>query len=337
MGYLGALSVIVSLVAAAAHAGPRLESIKRRGFLACGVEPVVAGFADVDAQGHYRGLDVDLCRALSAAIFGTPDNVKYVQALTVGEFLRAAEIDVVSRRLTWELRREASLGLLFGPVTFYDGQGFLVSKQLSRANIRQLSGVEMCVAGGTVFESNVGSYFDAHALALKKHVLESGSTFDEIANALTTGRCRIYTADVSELGAIRSKLPDSGAFDILSEQISREPLAPMVRQDDAQFFTLLRWTVFALINAEELGVTSKNVDEMRKSTSADVQRLLGVVPGNGKALGLSETWAYNMIKALGNYGEIFERNLGRDSPIKLDRGLNRLSTAGGLMYAPPLR
>jgi general L-amino acid transport system substrate-binding protein len=242
----------------------------------------------------------------------------------------------VSRRLTWELSREAPLGLLFGPITFYDGQGFLVAKRLGVTQLRQLAGMGVCVAGGTHFEFNVGTYFASRKLSLKKQVLETGK-FDEIADALRTGRCRAYTADVSDLGAIRRTLPRPGDFDILAEQISREPLAPLVRQADPHFFTVLRWTIFALINAEELGVTSKNVDAMRASANVNVQRLLGVVPGNGKALGLRESWAYDAIKALGNYGEIFERNVGRDSPIKLNRGLNRLSTAGGLMYAPPLR
>jgi len=327
----------LALAATVADAGPRLDAIKRRGHLVCGVEPIVAGFAEVDAQGRYRGLDVDVCRALSATIFGTPDKIKYVTVLSVAHFLKTGEIDVVSRRLTWELQREGPLGLLFGPITFYDGQGFLVSKKLGVTSPRQLGGVTMCVAGGTVFEFNAGVFFGTRALELKKIVLESPHKYDEIGEALTTGRCQAYTGDVSDLGAIRSKLPKAGDFDILSEQISREPLAPLVRQDDPQFFTILRWTIFALINAEELGVTSKNIDEMRKSANLEVQRLLGVVPGNGKALGLSETWAYNAIKALGNYGEIFERNVGQGSPIKLERGLNRLSTNGGLMYAPPLR
>jgi general L-amino acid transport system substrate-binding protein len=329
--------VMLGLAATTAEAGPRLERIERRGFVTCGVEPAVAGFAEADGQGRYRGLDADICRALSAAIFGTPDKVKYVPVLSLTEFLRTDEIDVVSRRLTWELQREGPPGVLFGPITFYDGQGFLVSKKLGVTNPLQLAGVEMCVAGGTVFEFNIGAYFGAHALEPRKLVLESAAKFDEIAAALATGRCRVYTADVSELGAIRSRLARPGDFDILSEHISREPLAPLVRQDDVQFFKVLRWTIFALINAEELGVTSGNVDEMRKSANVDVQRLLGVVPGNGKALGLSESWAFNMIKALGNYGELFDKNVGRDSPLKLDRGLNRLSTVGGLMYAPPLR
>jgi general L-amino acid transport system substrate-binding protein len=335
--YLTLVWIILALVTTPTQAGSRLERIQRRGTLVCGVEPTVPGFADVDAQGRYRGLDVDICRALSAAIFGTPDKVKYVPVLTVAEFLRTDDIDIVSRRLTWELRREAPLGLLFGPITFYDGQGFLVSKKLGITNPRQLAGVPMCVAGGTVFEFNAGAYFEAQSLEIRKVLLESHTRFDEIAEALTTGRCRAYTADVSELGGIRSKLPHPGDFDILTAQISREPLAPLVRQDDPQFFTILRWTIFALVNAEELGISSANVDDMRKSTIVDVQRLLGVVAGNGKALGLSEEWAYHAIKALGNYGEMFERNVGRDSAIKLDRGLNRLWTNGGLMYAPPLR
>jgi general L-amino acid transport system substrate-binding protein len=335
--YLHLTTLILGVIAMTAQAGPRLETIERRGFLTCGVEPVVAGFAEVDAQGRYRGLDVDICRALSAAIFGTPDNVKYVPVLTVAEFLRTDDIDVVSRRLTWELQREGPLGLLFGPVTFHDGQGFLVSKHLNVTTPRQLAGTPICVAGGTSFELNVGSYFGTRKLELKKVLLESARQFDEIATALAKKQCVAYTADVSELGAIRSKVSRPDDFDILSEQISKEPLAPVVRQDDPRFFTVLRWTMFALINAEELGVTAHNVDEMRKSTNVDVQRLLGVVPGNGKALGLNESWAYNVIKALGNYGEMFERTVGRDSPIKLERGLNRLSTAGGLMYAPPLR
>ena len=338
------MRILISLIVvalcwttAAAQTAPRLKEIEQRGFLTCGIEPAVAGFAEADAEGHYRGLDVDVCRALSAAIFGTPDKVKYVRVLSVAEFRRDDTIDLASRRLTWELRRESPLGLLFGPITFYDGQGFLVSKALGATTPGQLAGVKMCVAGGTGFELNVGTYFRTHSLPLEKVILESAQRFDEIIAALGSGRCQAYTADVSELGAIRSRLPKPGDFDILAEQISREPLAPLVREDDAQFFSVVRWTIFALINAEELGITSGNVKEMRKSTNVDAQRLLGVVAGNGKALGLGESWAYDAIRTVGNYGEIFDRNVGRDSPIKLDRGLNRLAAAGGLMYAPPLR
>ena len=331
------VAVGLTLPAAAAHAGPRLDAIRRRGTLTCGVDARVPGFAERDAQGRYRGLDVDICRALSAAIFGVPDKVAFVQASSVAEFRRSSAIDVVSRRLTWELRREAPLGLLFGPITFYDGQGFLVARRVGATTVDRLSGVAMCVAGGTPFEFNAGMHFREHGLELKEVVLESPDDFDAIANALAGDRCAAYTADVSELGAIRARMQRPADWDILADRISQEPLAQLVRADDPQFYDILRWTVFALIEAERLGVTSANADEMKTSEHVEVQRLLGVVPGNGKALGLPEAWAYNVIKALGNYGEMFERNVGRGSPIGLVRGLNRLWTNGGLMYAPPLR
>jgi len=337
MKALFGVALLLTIAGAPFHAASRLETIQRRGHLGCGVEPAVAGFAETDAQGRYRGLDIDICRALAAAIFGAPDNVTFVPAPTVAAFLANDDIDVVSRRLTWELQREASLGLLFGPITFYDGQGFLVARKLAITEPRQLAGQPVCVAGGTNFEFALGAWFGARHLDLKKTVIDPASTFGAVADSLDAGRCTAYTADVSDLAAIRGKAARPADFDILAEQISREPLAPLVRQDDPQFFTIVRWTIFALINAEELDVTSKNVDKMLQSQDVDVQRLLGVVAGNGKALGLTDRWAYNAIKAVGNYGEIFDRNVGRDSPIKLERGFNRLWSAGGLMYAPPLR
>jgi len=255
----------------------------------------------------------------------------------VTEFLRRDEIDVVSRRLTWELRREAPLGVLFGPVTFHDGQGFLVARSVGVRTARDLSRTAVCVAGGTVFESQLNEFLAANPRGLTKTALESPHAYDALAQALTSGRCRVYTGDLSDLGAIRTKLARPNDFVLLPDAISKEPLAPLVRADDLAFFAVLRWTVFALINAEELGVTSANADAMRKSANADVQRLLGVIPGNGKALGLSEAWAYNAIKAVGNYGEIFDRHLGPATPRGFARGLNRLSKDGGLMYAPPLR
>ena len=329
--------LICGIAASPSAAGPRLSGIRARGYVTCGVDARVAGFAERDAQGRHRGLDVDICRALSAAIFGVPDKVRFVQASSVAAFRRTSTIDVVSRRLTWELGREAPLGLLFGPITFYDGQGFLVAKRIGATDVARLSGVSMCVAGGTPFEFVLGLHFRERNLELNKVVLESAEKFDDIVGALASNRCAAYTADVSELGAIRARMQRPGDWDILPDRISQEPLAQLVRADDPQFYDILRWTVFALIEAERLGVTSANVDEMKKRDSVEVQRLLGVVPGNGKALGLAETWAYNVIKALGNYGEMFDRNVGRGSPIGLERGLNRLWTDGGLMYAPPLR
>jgi len=310
----------------------RLSTIKQRGYLVCGVAPGVAGFSEVDPEGRHTGLDVDFCRAVSAAVFGTPDHVKYMEAPSVDAFLGSPEIDIVSRRLTWSLTREG-LGLLFGPVTFYDGQGFLVSRRLSVNGVRQLSSRAICVEAGTLFEFNLGSYFSANGLDLKKVLVGR----DEVADALTSGRCTAYTADVSALGALRSTLSNRDDLDILPDQISKEPLAQVVRQADVALFQVIRWTVFATINAEELGVSSKNVDEMLDSRDPDIRRLLGVTPGNGKALGLDERWAYNVIKSVGNYGEIFERNVGSASPIRLARGFNRLWSAGGLIFAPPLR
>ena len=342
---LALVTTALCMAAASAAAGPRLDSIRRKGVLTCGVAPGVAGFAEVTAQGRdnvssvsrlYRGLDVDICRALAAAIFGSPDKVKFVLAASVAEFSRAKGVDIVSRRLTWSLARETPVRMLFGPVMFYDGQSFLVRKTLGAKTVRQLSGVPVCVAAGTPAEFNVSAYFDAHQLALKEIAI-AGDEIGEIGRAFADERCPAYSADTSMLGSIRSRLPRPDDFDILPEQISKEPLAQLVRDDDAQFFDILRWTVFALIDAEELGVTSSNIDQMLKSGNADVQRLLGVMPGNGKALGLDEKWAYNVIKALGNYGEMFERNVGSRSPIKLERGANRLWTEGGLLYAPPLR
>jgi general L-amino acid transport system substrate-binding protein len=334
---LTALALFALCAVDNAAAGPRLELIQKRGFLTCGIEPTVAGFAEVDGQGRYHGFDIDVCRALAAAIFGTPNRIKFIQVNSVADFLKSNDIDVVARRLTWELRREGPLPILFGPITFYDGQGFLVARSLRARSFRDLSAIDVCVAGGTNFEFNLGEQFNAHKLTLKKTILESASNLAAIAQAFASGQCHAYTADVSELGAIRARLPRPADFEILEEQISREPLAPLVRQDDPHWFVVVRWTLLALINAEELGVTAANADAMRQREDGDVQRLLGVAPGNGKALGLRESWAYDAIKAVGNYGEMFEKNVGRGSPIGLDRGLNRLARDGGLMYAPPLR
>lgn len=315
----------------------RLRQILDRGVLGCGIEAAVPGFAERDAQGRYRGLDIDICRAVAAAVFGTPDKVSFIPALSVAEFRRDDRIDVVSRRLTWELRREGTERLLFGPVTFYDGQGFLVAKNLAVKTARDLAGRRVCVAGGTVFETHLNEYLQSRSLTMEKDILESPHDYVEIAARLADGRCRAYTGDISDLGAIRSKLPRPGEFDILPERISSEPLAPLVRQEDPELFTVVRWTIFALIAAEDFGITSRNVDEMKRSADLQIQRLLGSLPGNGRALGLSEEWASRMIKSVGNYREIYERNLGDGSPIKLDRGVNRLFKDGGLMFAPPLR
>jgi general L-amino acid transport system substrate-binding protein len=314
----------------------RLAAIERRGFLTCGVEPAVPGFVEIDDQGSYRGLDVDVCRAVATAIFGLPDRVRFVRIAHVTELSTNREIDLVARRLTWELRREQPLVLLFGPVTFYDGQGFLVPRAAGVTSPAGLANRPICVAGGPVFELNLTTYFSERSLGLDKVIVESPHEYAGIAAALASGRCLAYSGDLADLGAIRLRLP-AGRYEILSEMISKEPLAPLVRDDDVRLFTLLRWTVAALIRAEELGIRSTNVEAMRASENPEVRRLLGEIPGNGKALGLRESWAADVIRLIGNYGEVFDKHVGRGSPIGLDRGLNRLSVDGGLMYAPPLR
>jgi general L-amino acid transport system substrate-binding protein len=329
------LAVAVVVLAAGhpvAQGRGRVPRIRGRGTLVCGVAPGVAGFARVDGQGRYSGLDVDVCRAVSAAIFGTPDNVRYSLASSVDQFQGTSDVDLVSRRLTWSLQREG-MGLLFGPVIFYDGQGFMVPARLAAQQIRQLSNAPVCVVSGGLNESNLTAYFRAHQLTLQKRLIQPAQAEAE----LSAGRCAAFSADVSELGSLRSEMRKPGDFRILAEQISKEPLAQLVRDTDVDLFNVLRWTVFAMINAEELGVTSANVAQMAKSGNPDVRRLLGVTPGNGKALGLDEAWAYNVVKTVGNYGEVYERNVGMGSAVKLPRGVNALGSAGGLMFAPPLR
>lgn len=322
--------LLTTAVAAETH----LERVRKRGVLTCGVSPGVAGFAQVDDHGRYTGLDVDVCRAMAAAIFGTAEKVRFVQAPSVGEFLRSNEIDVVSRRLTWSLEREG-LGLLFGPVTFYDGQGFLVPRKRQIKSLGELADARICIVPGAITEFNLNAYFQSRHIAFTKVLLR---TLNDLDSEFSAGRCDVLTGDVSELGAARIQMKDRDDFEILAEQISREPLAQVVRQGDDPFFNILRWTVFAMIAAEELGVTSANVTAIAATSSdLDVKRLLGVIPGNGRALGLDEKWAYNVIRTVGNYGESFERNVGKGSPIGFDRGLNALWTAGGLMYAPQLR
>jgi general L-amino acid transport system substrate-binding protein len=328
---------LIAGVGGNAQAGQTLDNVKSKGQLVCGVSTGTAGFAMSDSQGTFKGLDVDVCHALSAAIFGAPDKVRYVPLSAPQRFtaLQSGEIDVLARNTTWTLQREGSLGLVFAPTTFYDGQGFIVAKKLGIKSAKELSGATICVQPGTTTELNLADYFRTNKLSLKSVTIEN---LDEVENAFFSGRCDAYTTDASGLAGTRnSKAPNPDDYIILPERISKEPLAPVVRQGDDQWFDIVRWTIYALIDAEELGITSSNVDEMLKSADPNVQRLLGVVQGNGKALGLDEKWAYNAIKSAGNYGEIFERNVGKASPIKLDRGLNNLWNAGGLMYSPPAR
>ena len=318
-------------------AGPTLDAVKQRGEIVCGVNTGIAGFAAPDSKGEWRGIDVDVCRAVSSALFGNPGKVKFVGLTAAQRFtaLQSGEIDVLSRNTTGTLTRDTSLGLNVAGVNYYDGQGFLVSKKANVKSVKELNGATICVQQGTTTELNVADYFRANKISYKPVVIEK---LEEVIAAFFAGRCDAFTADASNLAATRStnaQNPDD--YMILPEIISKEPLGPMVRHGDDQWFDLVKWSLIAMIEAEEYGVTSKNVDEMLQSTNPGIQRFLGVTPGMGKALGVDEKWAFNIVKQVGNYGESFERNVGSGSPLKLQRGLNALWTQGGLMYAWPIR
>ena len=327
--------IVVMLSASCAAVAPssRLSRIRQRGFLTCGVFPGIAGFAQVDGEGHYTGFDIDICRAVAAAILESSDRVRYEPIASIDLFQRSNDIDIVSRRLTWSLRREG-LHVLFGPVTFYDGQGFLVTERLHAAGAEGLAGVPLCVTSGSEHDVTLTAYFRRHQIALNSVRVPDGAA---AGRALAEGRCQAFSADVSELASVRSTMENPRNFRILDARISREPLAQLVRQEDIDLFNVLRWTVLAMIAAEELGVTSGNVAEMSGRDDPEIARLLGTSPGNGAALGLDEAWARRVIADVGNYGEVFERNLGMSTPIAMERGLNALWTRGGLIFAPPLR
>jgi general L-amino acid transport system substrate-binding protein len=327
----------VTALAGAAQAGVTLDKVKAAGQISCGVPTGIAGFAAPDSQGHWAGFDVDVCRALSAAIFGDADKVKYVPLTAQQRFtaLQSGEVDVLSNNTTDTLQRDTELGLNFAPVVFYDGQGFMVAKKLGVKSAKELNGATICVAPGTTTELNLADYFRANKMDLKPVVIEK---VDELYAAFFSGRCDVITGDASGLAAQRlGRASNPDDYVVLPERISKEPLAPVVRHGDDQWDDVVRWVVYALIEAEEKGITSKNVDEKLKSEDPGIKRMLGVTPGMGKALGLDEKWAYNEIKFVGNYGEIFDRTLGKDTELKFERGLNDLWTRGGLMYAMPIR
>ncbi len=332
----GALVVWMAAVSAA-WAGPTLDAVRNRGVLACGVNTGLAGFAMPDRQGDYRGLDADTCRAVAAAVLGDAKKVKFVPATAQQRFtlLQTGEVDLLARNTTWSLLRDTEQGFTFAPVTYFDGQGFMVPKKLGVASARELDGATICVQQGTTTELNLADYFRAHKIAFKPLVVEK---LDEAENAYFAGRCDAYTTDRSGLAATRAaKASNPDDHVILPDIISKEPLAPAVRHGDDEWFAIVKWTVFALIAAEEKSITGENVDEMTKSPDPEVKRILGVTPGMGAALHLDNKWAYNIIKQVGNYGELFDRNVGKGSPLKLERGLNNLWTHGGLMYAMPFR
>ncbi len=335
-------SLVTSIAAAAAlcagvsAAGAgTLDQVKSRGALVCGANPGLAGFGLPDDQGVYKGLDVDECRALAAAIFNDPSKVKYlpINAKDRPTILASGAVDVLVRNTTWTMSREVG-GMFFTGVNYYDGQGFMVRKKLGVDSALKLDGASICVQQGTTTELNVADFFRTHNLKFEAVVF---ATDEETVKAYDSGRCDAYTTDASGLYAERLKLAAPDDHMVLPEIISKEPLGPSVRKDDIPWFEIVQWTHFALVTAEELGVTQANVDEKLKSDNPEIRRLLGVEGDFGKSLGLTNDWAYRIIKAVGNYGESFERNVGMGSPIKIRRGLNALWTQGGLQYAPPIR
>src|SRR5580693_6443242 len=321
-----------------ALAGKDLDAAKARGVLICGVAAGgLAGFMLADSQGKWTGLDIDVCRAVAATLFGDSEKVKYVPLSGQQRFtaLQSGDVDMLSNNSTWTLTRDTALGLDFTGVTYYDGQGFMVTKKLGVKSAKELNGATICVPSGSTTELNVADYFRAMKMTFKPVIIEDA---DQIRAAFFSGRCDVYTGDRARLYATRaanSSNPDD--YIILPEIISKEPLGPVVRHGDNQFGDIVRWAQYAMIEAEEYGITSKNVDDMLKSENPTIKRILGVTPGMGKALGVDEKWVYNIVKQVGNYGEVFDKNVGMGSPLKIERGLNKLWSQGGLQYAEPIR
>lgn len=329
------VAVAVIATAGVALAGT-LDEVRARGVLIAGVNGGVYGFSMPDEKGVWKGLDVDTARAVAAAVLGDANKVKFTALTAVQRLpaLQSKEIDVLCRNTTQTLTRETVNGLNFCQVNYYDGQGFLVPKKLGVKSAKELGGATVCVLPGTTTEMNAADFFRSHNLEWKPVVIEQTA---ELSKAFFAGRCDCLTSDASQLAAHRSVAPNPDDYVLLPEIISKEPLCPVVRHGDDQWYDIVDWSVMALLEAEELGITSKNVDEMLKSKSPQIQRFLGVTPGMGKALGVDEKWAYNIIKQVGNYGEIFERNVGKNTQLGLERGLNALWNQGGLMYPAAFR
>jgi len=337
-----ALSVLLGAAAmaytASGASASTLSDVKAKGFIQCGVNTGLLGFAQPDASGNWAGFDVDFCKAVASAVFGDATKVKYTPLSSKDRFtaLQSGEVDLLSRNTTWTINRDTALGLNFRPITYYDGQGFMVRKELNVKSALELSGAAVCVQSGTTTELNLADYFKANNLQYNPVVFDK---LEEVNAAYDSGRCDVYTTDQSGLYSLRLTLKNPDDNVVLPEIISKEPLGPAVRQGDEQWFDIVSWTAYALINAEEFGITQKNVDEMKGSANPDIKRFLGAEQGStiGTDLGLTNDWAYNIIKGVGNYGEVFDRNIGAGSPLKIARGLNALWNKGGIQYAPPVR
>ena len=329
------LALAAGLTAPAAHA-QTLKTIKDRGLVSCGVSQGLPGFSAPDDKGNWTGIDVDLCRAVAAAVFNDPTKVKYVPLSAKDRFtaLQSGEVDVLSRNTTWTISRDTSLGANFAGVNYYDGQGFMVKKSLKVNSALELNSASVCVQTGTTTELNLADYFKANNM---KYEVIAFATDDETVKAYESGRCDVLTTDQSGLYANRLKLANPADHMVLPEIISKEPLGPMVRHGDDQWFDIVKWTLFAMVTAEELGITSKNVDEKTKSDNPELKRVLGTDGNMGEQLGVTKDWVVRIVKLVGNYGEVFDRNVGSGSPLGIARGLNALWNKGGLQYAPPIR
>ena len=336
MRRFGTILALAVILAAQSASAQTLQTVKDRGILNCGANGTLAGFGLPDAQGNWTGLDVDVCRAIAAAIFNDASKVKFVPLSAKDRLtaLQSGEVDVLVRNTTWTLSRDTSLGLNFTGVDYYDGQGFMVRKALKVNSALELNGASVCVQQGTTTELNLADFFRAHNMQLKSVTF---ATANEAVKAYDAGRCDAYSTDASGLYAERLRLSNPNDHIVLPEIISKEPLGPAVRHGDDQWFDIVKWVLFAMLNAEELNLTQNNVDEMVKSSNPEIRRFVGTEGNYGEQLGLTKDWAVRIIKLVGNYGESFERNVGQGSPLKIDRGLNKLWSKGGIQYAPPIR
>ncbi|MES1927908.1 glutamate/glutamine/aspartate/asparagine ABC transporter, periplasmic substrate-binding protein [Salinisphaera dokdonensis CL-ES53] len=333
---VGGLGLLAAAAATTATAATTLESVEDRGHLQCGVSTGLPGFSQPDQDGKWTGIDVDTCRGIAAAIFGDGDKVQFTPLTAKERFtaLQSGEVDVLVRNTTWTLTRDTSLGLNFAGVNYYDGQGFLVRKAIKVESAEQLDGATICIQSGTTTELNLADYFRANGMEYDALVFD---TSDQTVQGFAANRCDVLTSDRSQLAALRTKLTDPSSAVILPETISKEPLGPVVRQGDDAWFNIVKWSLFTQVNAEELGITSDNVDDMMDSDDPSVARLLGSSGDMGAKLGLSDEFGADIIREVGNYAEMFDRNVGPDTAVGLDRGVNALWTDGGVMYAPPLR
>lgn len=333
---VAAIFSAIALFIATSASASTLDKVRSRGFLICGTNPATAGFSMPGSNGKWTGFMVDYCRAVAAAVLGDASRVRFIPVNTKERFtaLQSGEIDILAHNVTWSSSRDTSLGLLFAATIFYDGQGFMVKKEDHVASAKDLNGATICVSQGTTAELNIADYFRARGMRYNTLAFADEQA---VIRAFERGRCDVYSADTSSLNAARMQMAHPESSAVLPELISKEPLAPVVRQGDDQWFNIAKWTLFVMLSAEEYGVSSANVDANMSSRNPNVRRLLGVEGNIGKNVGLGPKWTYNVIRQVGNYAEIFERNIGRNSPLKIPRGMNALYSHGGLQYSPPIR